>query len=152
MAQREDLHAAGSPASANPSTAGLGLTSLQAAAALTSDGPNAMLDTSAHLLRSALSNFWAPVPWLPEASMALQLMLLKYAVRDRQHVWGLLPSEWLVLTSAADVLFIALLANRGIEMSALPLRVLMLELSAALLSFLIMNFVKLPLFRRLSIT
>ncbi|MBB6143792.1 H+-transporting ATPase [Silvibacterium bohemicum] len=36
-----------------------------------------MPDTSAHPLRNALSKFWAPVPWLLEAAIALQLMLHK---------------------------------------------------------------------------
>ena len=55
-----------------------GLTSAQAAMLLSADGPNSMPDTSAHLLRNALSKFWAPVPWLLEASMILQLVLHKY--------------------------------------------------------------------------
>ena len=42
------------------------------------DGPNAMPDTSAHPLRNALTKFWAPVPWLLEASIVLQVVLHKY--------------------------------------------------------------------------
>ena len=42
------------------------------------DGPNAMPDTSAHPLRNALAKFWAPVPWLLEASIVLELALHKY--------------------------------------------------------------------------
>jgi H+-transporting ATPase len=37
-----------------------------------------MPDTSAHPLRNALAKFWAPVPWLLEASIVLELMLHKY--------------------------------------------------------------------------
>ena len=37
-----------------------------------------MPDTSAHLLRNALAKFWAPVPWLLEASIVLELVLHKY--------------------------------------------------------------------------
>ncbi len=37
-----------------------------------------MPDTSAHPLRNALSKFWAPVPWLLEASIVLQVVLHKY--------------------------------------------------------------------------
>lgn len=77
---------------------------------------------------------------------------ITYAVRDRQHFWGLRPTSWLVLSSAADMSFISLLANRGIEMASLPLRVLALEFLAATLFFCVMNFVKIPVFRRLSIT
>ena len=55
-----------------------GLTSDEARARLEKDGPNAMPDTSAHPLRNALAKFWAPVPWLLEASIALELALHKY--------------------------------------------------------------------------
>ena len=55
-----------------------GLTSDEARARLEKDGPNAMPDMSAHLLRNALAKFWAPVPWLLEASIVLELVLHKY--------------------------------------------------------------------------
>jgi H+-transporting ATPase len=56
-----------------------GLTSDEARARLEKDGPNAMPDTSAHPLRNALAKFWAPVPWLLEASIVLELALHKYS-------------------------------------------------------------------------
>src|ERR1700723_2486689 len=37
-----------------------------------------MPDTSAHPLRDALVRFWAPVPWLLEASIVPELALRKY--------------------------------------------------------------------------
>jgi H+-transporting ATPase len=37
-----------------------------------------MPDTSTHPLRNALAKFWAPVPWLLEASIVLELVLHKY--------------------------------------------------------------------------
>jgi len=37
-----------------------------------------MPDTSANLLQNALSKFWAPVPWLLEAAILLQLLSHKY--------------------------------------------------------------------------
>jgi H+-transporting ATPase len=55
-----------------------GLTSIEARARLEKDGPNAMPDTSAHPLRNAVAKFWAPVPWLLEASIVLELVLHKY--------------------------------------------------------------------------
>jgi H+-transporting ATPase len=58
-------------------TAANGLTSDEAKSLLAKDGPNAMPDTSAHPLRNALSKFWAPVPWLLEAAIVLQLVLHK---------------------------------------------------------------------------
>ena len=55
-----------------------GLTSDEAKSRLEKDGPNAMPDTSAHPFRNALAKFWAPVPWLLEASIVLQVVLHKY--------------------------------------------------------------------------
>jgi H+-transporting ATPase len=55
-----------------------GLTSDEARGRLEKDGPNAMPDTSAHPLRNALNKFWAPVPWLLEASVVLEIALHKY--------------------------------------------------------------------------
>jgi len=70
---------ASSPATKPPQDfASKGLTSEEARARLEMDGPNAMPDTSAHPFRSALAKFWAPVPWLLEASIVLELVLHKY--------------------------------------------------------------------------
>ena len=55
-----------------------GLTSDQAQERLTKDGPNALPDMSADPFRSALAKFWAPVPWLLETAIVLQLVLHKY--------------------------------------------------------------------------
>ncbi len=41
-------------------------------------GPNAIPDTSQHPLRRALEKFWAPVPWMLEAAVVLELVLGKY--------------------------------------------------------------------------
>ena len=55
-----------------------GLTSDEARHRLETSGPNAMPDTSMHPLRMALEKFWAPVPWMLEAAIVLQLVLGKY--------------------------------------------------------------------------
>ncbi|HUZ94881.1 MAG TPA: HAD-IC family P-type ATPase [Edaphobacter sp.] len=65
-------------AKADASTPPKGLTSQEAASRLQKDGPNAMPDTSVHPLRNALAKFWAPVPWLLEAAIILQIVLHKY--------------------------------------------------------------------------
>jgi len=59
-------------------TVPIGLTSVAASICLQKDGPNAMPDTSAHPFRNALVKFWAPVPWLLEAAIVLQVVLHKY--------------------------------------------------------------------------
>jgi len=54
-----------------------GLTSDEARRRLKKFGANAMPDTSAHPLRMALVKFWAPVPWMLEAAVVLELVLGK---------------------------------------------------------------------------
>jgi H+-transporting ATPase len=66
------------PAKPGQDIALTGLTSDEAHTRLERDGPNAMPDTSAHPLRNAVAKFWAPVPWLLEASIVLELVLHKY--------------------------------------------------------------------------
>jgi H+-transporting ATPase len=55
-----------------------GLTSTEARERLQKFGPNAMPDISMHPLRVALQKFWAPVPWMLEAAILLELVLGKY--------------------------------------------------------------------------
>ena len=55
-----------------------GLTSEEARRRLEKFGPNAMPDTALHPLRMALEKFWAPVPWMLEAAIVLELALGKY--------------------------------------------------------------------------
>ena len=54
-----------------------GLTRDEARRRLEASGPNAIPDTAEHPLRAALLKFWAPVPWMLEAAIALQLVLGK---------------------------------------------------------------------------
>src|ERR1700683_4838288 len=55
-----------------------GLTGDVARCRLVKFGPNAMPDTALHPLRMALEKFWAPIPWMLEAAVVLQLALGKY--------------------------------------------------------------------------
>jgi H+-transporting ATPase len=55
-----------------------GLTGDEARRRLQTYGPNAMPDTSVHPLRMALEKFWAPVPWMLEAAIVLEIALGKY--------------------------------------------------------------------------
>jgi len=64
---------------AAPSSPGnIGLTSTEAALRLRRYGANAMPDTALHPLRRAVEKFWAPVPWMLEAAVVLELALGKY--------------------------------------------------------------------------
>ncbi len=56
-----------------------GLTSTQAACLLHSGGPNTVADVAEHPARRALKKLWAPVPWMLEAAILLQLGIGAYA-------------------------------------------------------------------------
>ena len=55
-----------------------GLTGAEARRRLDKSGPNAIPDTAIHPLRRALAQFWAPVPWMLEGAVALDVALGKY--------------------------------------------------------------------------
>ena len=75
-----------------------------------------------------------------------------YVIRGRQHLWGLRPSIWLVLSSVADVLIISTLAVMGIAMAPLPVAVIACEFAAAIAFGAILDVVKIPVFARLRIS
>jgi H+-transporting ATPase len=75
-----------------------------------------------------------------------------YAIRERRHLWGLRPTIWLVMSSIADILIIATLAVRGIAMAPLPLAVVASEFGAAVLFWLALDGIKIPVFARLGIS
>jgi H+-transporting ATPase len=56
----------------------LGLTSEEARHRLEQGGPNAIVDVAQHPVRRALGKLWAPVPWMLEAAILLQLGLGEY--------------------------------------------------------------------------
>jgi len=55
-----------------------GLTADEAQRRLRQFGQNAMPDTRQHSLRNTLAKFWAPVPWMLEATIVLELLLGKH--------------------------------------------------------------------------
>ena len=55
-----------------------GLTSEEVRSRLEKFGPNAVPDTALHPLRRALTHLWAPVPWMLEAAIVLEIVLGKY--------------------------------------------------------------------------
>jgi H+-transporting ATPase len=52
-----------------------GLTTTEALARFKELGPNAIAEEKAHPLKNFLKRFWAPIPWLLEATIILQLFL-----------------------------------------------------------------------------
>jgi H+-transporting ATPase len=75
-----------------------------------------------------------------------------YVIRGRQHLWGLRPSIWLVLSSVADVLIISTLATFGIAMAPLPIAVIAIVFLAAIAFGAILDVVKIPVFAHLHIS
>jgi len=74
-----------------------------------------------------------------------------YANRTRQSLWSTRPSSWLVLSSVADLLIASTLASRGIAMASLPLLVMVGTLFAAAVFALMVDIVKVPVFKHLGI-
>jgi H+-transporting ATPase len=66
-----------SPANAPPDSSFHGLTSEEAKSQLEKVGPNSMPDAALHPLRRAVIKLWAPVPWMLEAAIVLELVLHK---------------------------------------------------------------------------
>jgi Cation transporter/ATPase, N-terminus/E1-E2 ATPase len=54
-----------------------GLTSKEAESRLRQYGPNAVREAKPHLLLAIAQKFWAPVPWMLEATIVLELILRK---------------------------------------------------------------------------
>jgi H+-transporting ATPase len=65
-----------SPAKDVPLSAGL--TAGEAGRRLQKFGPNAVADTAGHPLARAITKLWAPVPWMLEAAIVLEIVLGKY--------------------------------------------------------------------------
>src|SRR5580698_7681681 len=61
-----------------PANLDTGLTNEEATRRLKQFGPNAVSDTTLNPFRLALDKFWAPVPWMLEAAIALQIALGEY--------------------------------------------------------------------------
>jgi H+-transporting ATPase len=56
----------------------IGLTSEEARLRLAANGTNVVQDVVQHPINRALKKFWAPVPWMLEAAVVLQLVLGEY--------------------------------------------------------------------------
>ena len=75
-----------------------------------------------------------------------------YNNRERRRIWSSRPSSWLIASSVVDTLIACVLAVTGIAMAPLSLRVVAGAFGGAVVFALLMDLVKVPLFRRLSLT
>jgi H+-transporting ATPase len=74
-----------------------------------------------------------------------------YCVRERRHLWRSRPSTWMIIATVADIIIISVLALRGIEMQAISAAVAATVFAAAMLFSFLLDFIKVPVFRRLGI-
>ena len=75
-----------------------------------------------------------------------------YTNRERRRLWSSRPSAWLVASSVGDLLIASTLAVGGIAMMSLPALVVAGTLASAAAVAVILDVVKVPVFRRLRIT
>jgi H+-transporting ATPase len=74
-----------------------------------------------------------------------------YLVRERQHLWASLPSQWLILSTVVDIVIVSLLATQGILMVAIS-PILVAGLFVAVAVYLIgLDFLKIAVFRYMDI-
>jgi len=69
-----------------------------------------------------------------------------YLVRERCHFWNSRPSRWMLVSSAADIVLVSLLATHGILMAALSTRLVAGVLLVVVLYLIAVDFVKVRIF------
>jgi H+-transporting ATPase len=74
-----------------------------------------------------------------------------YTNRERRRIWSSFPSMWVIISSVGDLLIASVLAIAGIAMTALPAAMVAGALVAAMVFAVLLDFIKVPLFRRLRI-
>jgi len=75
-----------------------------------------------------------------------------YVARERQHLWSSRPGKWLIISSAVDLTLISLLAINGVLMRPLAVAIVAGLLAAAVIFSLLLDLLKVVLFRRLGIS
>jgi H+-transporting ATPase len=74
-----------------------------------------------------------------------------YDNRERRRLWSSRPSRWLLASSVADIAIASTLAINGIAMAALPAAAVLAILASAAAFSVLLDLVKVPVFRRLGI-
>ncbi len=116
---------------------------------------------AACLLAFSFIVFFACRTWLALSLAQLQTLIFLmlvfsgqgtvYLVRERGHYWSSRPGRWLLLATLADIVVVSALAALGLLMAPVPLT-LIAGLLLLLMGYLtLLDFVKVPLFRRLGL-
>jgi H+-transporting ATPase len=74
-----------------------------------------------------------------------------YVARERQRLWSSRPGKWLIISSVVDLTLISLLAINGVLMRPLAIAIVAGLLAAAVIFSLLLDLLKVALFRRLKI-
>jgi H+-transporting ATPase len=74
-----------------------------------------------------------------------------YTNREHQRMGSCRPSQWLVGSSVIDLLIASMLATFGIAMTPVPVAVVAVVLVTAAVFAFVLDFAKVPVFRRLGI-
>jgi H+-transporting ATPase len=74
-----------------------------------------------------------------------------YVARERRHLWSSRPGPWLIASSFVDIVLFSTLAILGILMTRLPGLVVVGVFGAAIILALMLDAVKIVLFRRLAV-
>jgi H+-transporting ATPase len=74
-----------------------------------------------------------------------------YSIRERRRLWSSRPSLWVVVSTVCDILIISTLVTRGIGMSPLSIFVVGGTLVGAAVFAFIVDFAKVPVFKRLGV-
>jgi len=116
---------------------------------------------AATILIQAFCVFFAARDWLhfplPQLQTIVFVMLVFsgqgtiYLVRERRHFWRSRPSNWLMLTSIADVCVVGVLATRGVFMAAIPPAAAFVLLVIVAVYLAGLDFLKIRIFQRLGI-
>jgi H+-transporting ATPase len=71
-----------------------------------------------------------------------------YLVRERRHFWQSRPSRWLMVATALDLVVVCAMASQGVLMSAISPALIAGLLALALAYLVMMDFLKIRIFRR----
>ena len=94
---------------------------------------------------------------LPQLQTLVFVMLVAtgqgnvYLVRERGPFWRSRPSRWLVVSSIVDLIVVSMMAAAGILMAAVTLKLILTLLAVVAVYLLVLDRVKIQLFKRLDV-
>ena len=74
-----------------------------------------------------------------------------YLVRERNRLWHSLPSRWLILSSAADIVVVSLMATSGILMAPISWSLVASLLAIVLVFLFVIDGLKVHVFRHFGV-